>query len=42
MPRCSICKEWKSEDEIEEDICLDCASSKIQEDDLNVGRDDFS
>jgi hypothetical protein len=42
MPRCSICKETRKEDEMIGDICQDCSLSKLEEDDLNVGRDDFS
>jgi hypothetical protein len=42
MPRCSICGEQISIEELLNDICLECAKSKLQEDDLDVGMDDFS
>ena len=42
MVRCSICGEKKSKDEMIGGICQDCASSLLQEDDLDVGMDDFS
>ena len=42
MLRCSICGEKKNKDEMEDDICLDCASAILREDDLDVGKDDFS
>ena len=42
MPICSICREKKAEEEMENDICLDCASAILQEDEKDVGRDDFS
>ena len=42
MPRCSICKEMKTKDEMENDICFDCASAILREDDKDVGMDDFS
>jgi len=38
---CSICGEKKSIDEMVGDICQDCASSIMQDDDLDVGMDDF-
>ena len=40
--RCSICGEKKSINDMVGDICQDCASSLVQEDDLDVGMDDFS
>lgn len=42
MVKCSICGERKSKDEMVGDICQDCASSIVQEDDFDVGIDDFS
>jgi len=42
MPRCSICGEWKSKEEMESNICLECASAIVKEDDTDVGMDDFS
>ena len=42
MPKCSICGQKKNIEDMENDICLDCASSLLQEDDLDVGMDDFS
>jgi len=42
MPRCSICNEWKSKEEMENDICLECASVIVREDDTDIGMDDFS
>jgi hypothetical protein len=39
---CSICKEKKSIDEMIGDICQDCAASIVQEDDLDIGMDNFS
>jgi len=42
MSRCSICGERKKKEEMEGDICMDCASSLLQEDDLDVGMDNFS
>ena len=42
MPICSICGEEKAEEEMENDICLDCASSKLQENDKDIGVNDFS
>ena len=42
MPRCSICGERKRKNEMENDICLDCASAILQEDDTDVGMNDFS
>ena len=42
MPRCSICKEFKNEDEMENDICLDCSFAIVRENDTDVGMDDFS
>ena len=40
--RCSICKEKRTIDEMVGDVCQDCASSIVKEDDLDVGMDDFS
>ena len=42
MPRCSICDELKSKEEMENDICLESASAIVKEDDTDVGMDDFS
>ena len=42
MPKCSICGERKGKNEMEDDICLDCASAKLREDEYDVGMDDFS
>jgi hypothetical protein len=42
MPICSICGEMKNKDEMIEDICQDCASAKLKEDEFDVGMDDFS
>ena len=42
MPSCSICNEWKSKEEMENNICLECASAIVREDDADVGMDDFS
>ena len=42
MPKCSICKEDKSKDEMENDICIDCAFAIVRENDKDVGMDDFS
>ena len=42
MVKCSICGERKSKDEMVGDICQDCALSIVQEDDFDVGMDDFS
>jgi len=39
---CSICKEKKTKDEMVGDICQNCATSLAQENDLDVGIDDFS
>ena len=40
--KCSICGEKKERDQMVGDICEDCAASMVQEDDLDVGMDDFS
>jgi hypothetical protein len=32
----------KNNDEMIEDICQDCSSAKLKEDDFDVGMDDFS
>jgi hypothetical protein len=42
MVKCSICGEKKSKDEMVGDICQECASSIVKEDDFDVGMDDFS
>ena len=42
IPRCSICNEEKNKNEMENDICLECASALVREDDTDVGLDDFS
>ena len=42
MAKCSICGEKKTKNEMIGDICQDCASSLLQEDDFDVGIDDFS
>ena len=42
MPLCSICGEEKSKEEMENDICLDCASAKLKENDKDIGMNDFS
>jgi hypothetical protein len=42
MVRCSICGEKKSKDEMVGEICQDCAASIVEEQDLDVGMDDFS
>ena len=42
LPRCSICGERKSKEDMENDICLECASAIVKEDDTDVGMDDFS
>jgi hypothetical protein len=42
MPICSICGEMKNKDEMENDICLECASAILKEDDTDVGANDFS
>ena len=42
MPRCSICGEWKKKEKMVEDICQDCASAILKEDEYDVGMDDFS
>ena len=42
MPKCSICKEIKKRDEMENDICFDCAAAIVKEEDTDVGMDDFS
>jgi len=40
--KCSICGEKKSIDERVGDICQNCASSIVQEDDFVVDIDNFS
>ena len=40
--KCSICGEIKKRNQMVGDICEDCAASIVQEDDLDVGMDDFS
>ena len=42
MVKCPICGEKKSKDEMVGYIFQDCASSIIQEDDFDLGMDDFS
>ena len=42
MPRCSICREKKNKEDMVEDICQDCASALLKEDEYDVGMDDFS
>lgn len=42
MRICSICGEEKTEEEMENDICLECSLSILKEDEKDVGRDDFS
>jgi len=42
MSKCSICGEKKSKDDMIGDICQDCASSMVQEDDIDLGLDNFS
>jgi hypothetical protein len=42
MPICSICKKIKKKDEMDKDICLDCADAIVKENDTDVGMDDFS
>ena len=42
MPVCSICGEDKSKEEMENDICLDCAFAKLKENDKDIGMNDFS
>ena len=42
IPKCSICKEIKNKEEMENDICLECAFAILKEDDTDVGMDDFS
>ena len=39
---CSICKEKKTKDEMVGDICQDCASSIVAEDEFDIGMDNFS
>jgi hypothetical protein len=42
LPKCSICGEDKNKDDMENDICLECASAILKENDKDVGMDDFS
>jgi hypothetical protein len=42
MPRCSICGEIKNKVEMLEDICQDCASAILKEDEFDIEMDDFS
>ena len=42
MPKCSICGEEKNKEELIDDICEDCASAKLKEDEYDLGMDDFS
>jgi len=42
MPKCSICGEKKQVEEMENNICLECATAILHEDDMDVGMNDFS
>jgi hypothetical protein len=42
MPKCLICGERKLKDEMENDICRDCSLAVLEEDDIDIGMDDFS
>jgi len=42
MSKCSICRKETPKDEMVGNICQECATSKLHEDDYDVGMDDFS
>jgi hypothetical protein len=42
IPKCSICGEDKNKNDMEKDICLECAFAIVREDDTDLGMDDFS
>jgi hypothetical protein len=42
MPKCTICGETKKKEELVDDICQDCASAILKEEEYDFGKDDFS
>ena len=42
MPKCSICGEIRKKEEMNGNICQDCASALLKEEEYDVGMDDFS
>jgi hypothetical protein len=42
MPKCSICGEKKNKEELIGDLCQECSSALLKEEEYDIGMDDFS
>jgi hypothetical protein len=42
MPRCTLCNKETPKDEMIGTLCQECSYLKVQEDDYDIGMDDFS